>query len=245
MKALFLTLILLCSCRHTSTVKSSPSGVRVEEVEMTLSHLNEIEWHVGKRRAHNISQSFTLLIDLPHLNDSDVDILMKHKKTDAWIIRVIVERDGKVQDLGSTYIPFHSHHSTRGMSASSMPTSTAIKVYYAASYASERFRMMNCPAFEHNKKIKEMDIEGSDDYFEIDLNVSSPYNEKSQLVDLAPSSYNAGLTLLGNYYLEIAAYNSSEKILNSKFIRLPQYVSVKKEEQVHITGCEGVHEEYK
>lgn len=246
MKAfLFLIIALLYSCRQSVEVKDGPGGIQINNIDVNLSHLNEVEWHVGvPRRTKTVTQSFTFLIDLPKISESDMDLIMKHRKTDSWILRLIFEQGGKVQDLGSMYTPFkNAHTASRGQISSTSPSSASMKVYYAAAYASERFRAMSCPPFGHNRRIKKMSIMGEETPIQLELNNSSPYSEKSQLNDLAPSSFNAGLNLVGNYYVEIAAYNSQDKMINSHFVRIPEHIEVKSEEQLHIHGCEGVHQE--
>jgi hypothetical protein len=119
----------------------------------------------------------------------------------------------------------------------------ALKVYYAAAFASERFRSFKCPAFGHNKKIDKMEIVGSNEEFSLSIGQTAPYSEKSQLVELTPSSFNAGHSTVGEYFVEIAAYDSKKKVIHSSFKRLPMHVSVTREDEVRIKSCDGVHSE--
>ena len=88
-----------------------------------------------------------------------------------------------------------------------------------------------------------MDIMGENEEFSLSVNQVTPYKEKSQLVELTPSAFNAGNSLVGNYYVEIAPYNSKKKQIYSSFQRIPMYISVSEEESVNIQSCEGVHQE--
>ncbi len=243
MKALILTLLLSYSCTDYSPLKSDPAGLRLEQVKMDISHLNEIEWWVGAKRNEHISQSLTFIVDLPKVTEEDLHIIHKERDVDSWIIRVIAERPNQTQDIGSFYVPFKRQIKGRVTGGGSTPVSATLKIYYAAAYASERFRNMNCPAFGHNKKIKKMKIESSDSTFDIFTNKSMAYGEKSQQVELSASSFNGGNSLIGNYYLEIAPYNSEKKIIRADFKRIPSYISVIQEDAIKVKSCDGAHRE--
>jgi hypothetical protein len=118
-------------------------------------------------------------------------------------------------------------------------------VQYAAAYASERFRMLKCPAFGHNKKISSLGIRGDDDEFSLLLGQSSPFKDKTDAIELRPKSLNGGILLRGNYFIEIAAYNFKKKITLSHFKRIPMFITVESEEEVTIPSCAGIRSENK
>ena len=243
MKALFLSLLLFYSCTKHAEVSRDAMGVQITPVEMDISHLNEIEWLVGNPKEVEVSQSFTFLVDMPKIKQEDLDYLTEQKGVDAWILRLIVYRGSETQDLGSMYTLFRPRKLSRGTQGAGAASSVSMKVYYAAAYASERFRMFKCPAFGHDLKIKKMEVKGENEAFELSIGQTSPYLEKSQLVELTPSSFNGGNSLVGDYYVEIAPYNSKKKIIYSGFKRLKKYVSVSREEKIRIKSCDGVHPE--
>ncbi len=155
MKALFLTILLLCSCTKYATITKDAMGLKVQNVQMDMSHLNEIDWLVGKHKEAKISQSFVFVVDMPKVDEDDLAYITKKTGIDSWIMRVIVQRGSERQDLGSLYTRFKSKTTTRGQGGGA-PTSVSIKVYYAAAYPSERFRFFHCPAFDHTKRISDM-----------------------------------------------------------------------------------------
>lgn len=239
MKALILTLLLFLSCTRYSDVTTDAMGTNVQNVKMDISYLNEIEWKVGKRREEKISQSITFMVEMPKIREKDLDFLMDKKGVDAWILRLIFYHDSKFQDLGSLYTLFKPQKFTRGQQSGTAATNVSLKVYYAAAYASERFRAMKCPPFGHNKKIEKMEIRGEDEEFTISIDEAMSYPEKSHLVELTPSSFNAGHSLVGEYFIEIAPYDSKKRMILSNFKRLPRSVAVIREKIVKIKSCEG------
>lgn len=242
MKALFLTLLLSYSCTKYAEVSRDAMGIQIQPVQMDITHLNEIEWLVGNPKEVEITQSFTFLVDMPKIKQEDLDYLTDHNGVDAWILRLIVSRGSETQDLGSMYTLFQPRKLGRAQGAGAA-SSVSMKVFYAAAYASERFRNFKCPAFGHDLKIKSMSIKGDNEEFEIPISQVSPYMERSQLVELTPSSFNGGNSLIGDYFIEIAPYNSKKKVIHGAFRRLKKYVSVMKEEKIRIKSCDGVHPE--
>lgn len=242
MKTHLLLLLTLISCTKYAEVNRDSVGTIISGINMEMYQLNEIEWFVGKKKEKKVTQSITFISSLPKLEEDDLKYLTETKGIDSWIVRLIVRKGGEERDLGSLYTLFKPRLEGRGVSAGAA-SSVTIKIYYAAAYASERFRSFRCPAFEHNKKITSMEIRGSEEPFELIILASSPYKEKSQLIELTPSSFNGGLSLIGEYFLEIAPYDSKRKLIHSSFKRLSMSISVKEEESVEIPSCAGVHEE--
>lgn len=241
MKALFLSLLLTTSCTKYASFEKDGVGISIEPVSMEISHLKEIEWKVGPEK-DELSQSVTFIIDLPKLKSDDLIFLTDQKSIDSWLLKVVARQNSKEQDLGSMYVPFKPVYAGRGASIGST-SSVSIRVMYAAAFISERFRQFKCPAFAHNKKVSSMKILGSDEEFSLQLAGAINYNDKAQLVGLRPTDFNAGHSLVGEYYVEIAAYDSKNKTILSKFKRIPMYVTVQSEEIISVTGCEGVHPE--
>lgn len=244
MKALFLTFLLLTACTPHSPVINESAGTRVKDIRMEITHLKEVEWAVGKRRAATVSQSFVFNVTMPKVHEEDLALLTKLYGVDAWILRLIVQRGSKGQDLGSLYAPFRPQRVIRGQSVDA-PRHVSLKVYYASAYASERFRAFHCPAFGHDRRLNDLTILGDANPFELVIGKVNPYGEKSQLTELHPSAFNAGHSLAGDYFLEIAAYDSRKKVILGDFKRLPLFIRVGEEKRVPLAECIGEHPERK
>jgi hypothetical protein len=244
MKALCLILITLLSysCTKYADINKNAVGIEVSPVHMEIANLNDAEWFVGKRKEKKISQSFTFIVGMPKVREDDLQYLTDHRGVDAWILRLIAIRGSEAQDLGSLYAQFKPRKIGRGESGGAT-ASVTIKVFYAAAYASERFRAFRCPAFGHNKKIESLQIVGENEPFFLTIGQSIDYKEKSHLIELSPSAFNGGNSLTGDYFVEIAAYNSQKKTIHSSFKRIPMSVSISQEEEINIPSCLGVHSE--
>lgn len=243
MKALILTLLISLSCSKHAELNKESVGLEASHVKMEISHLNDIDWFVGKKKEEKITQSFTFIVDLPKLSPEDLDYLTEQRGIDAWIVRLVVVRSYETQDLGSLYALFRPKQLSR-TSSPTASSSVTMKVFYAAAYASERFRNARCPAFNHNKKIKSFSVQGENSEFSLNFSQGMSYTEKSHLVELTPSAFNGGNSLVGRYYVEIAPYSAVRKRIYASFKRLPMYVDVESEESIRIASCDGVHTEF-
>jgi hypothetical protein len=209
---------------------------------MAISHLQEYPWQVGQRREKTISQSFSFIIELPRLKIEDLDYLLKERGIDSWILRVRLEKGSILQDLGYLNVPFDTYKLTRGVHQR-MPGSVSFIVQYAAVFTSERFRSFKCPAFRHNKKISSLNIEGKNDEFSLLLGQSSPFKEKIDAVEIRPKSLNGGISLVGDYFIEIAPFNYTKKVTLGSFKRIPMFIRVESEDEVSVPSCAGIRSE--
>jgi hypothetical protein len=218
-------------------------GLHIQDVEMDITHLNELKWTVGKEKEVVVTQSIIFVVNMPKLKKDDLEYLMEHKGINAWIVRLVAQKSSGQQDLGSLFAPFKSRKTARGMEGKGAAGSVTMKIYYAASYASERFRAFKCPAFGHDKRVRSLKSEGENTPFEISVGPAMHYQEKSQLIDLNPSSFNGGHSIAGRYYIEIAPYDTEKKLIHSSFKRIPKYVEISNEESVPMQSCIGEHPE--
>lgn len=238
---LIITLSFSSACTKYAEVTKESFSDQITQINMEISYLKETDWKVGQKKEATVTQNISFALDMPKVSDEDLSYLANKHKVDAWIIRVIAVRNNKTQDLGSAYALFNPAKSGRGKR--STPESISLKIYYAASYASERFRSLKCPTFDHSKRIRSMKVEGENKAFTMHVGRPIPYGEKSQLVEFRPNSFNAGHSMAGNYYIEIAPYNSKDKVIFGGFTRIPMYVAIKEEENISIPSCDGLHPE--
>lgn len=241
MKLLLLSFLVIYSCTKNAKLNRETASAHLTGITMNIKNLAEIKWPAGFREEAVVSQSITFMIEMPKVDQDDLDYLTSERDVDSWIIRVIAYRHGEKQDLGSLYSLFRPRKLSRTSTGSA--SSVTLKIYYAAAYASERWRNSKCPPLGHNKKIKEMHVDNSGEEFDLSIGGAQSYHEKSQLIELTPSSFNGGMSLAGEYSFEIAPYNSKKKMIHSPFRRIPGKVIVSKEESVSVPSCSGTHSE--
>lgn len=241
MKLLLLSFLVMYSCTKSAKLQRETASAHLDGVQMKVLKLSEIKWPAGFREEAVVTQSITFIVQMPKVDQDDLDYLINERDVDSWILRVIVYRNGEKQDLGSLYAPYRPRKVSRTSTESA--SSVALKIFYAAAYASEKWRHSKCPPLGHNKKITEMRIEDTGEEFSLSIGGSQPYQEKSQLIELTPSSFNGGMSLVGEYSFEVAPYNSQKKMIHAPFKAIPGKVVVAKEESVSVPSCHGVHPE--
>lgn len=239
---LFLIVLLTCSCTKYSLLSRDAMGLHINGIDMEITRVDEISWLVGKKKEAKVSQSFMFIVQTPKLKKKDLDYLTEQKGINAWIIRLVVNHGSEKQDLGSIYVPFRTARKGRGQ-AGGQASNVVLKVFYAAAYASERFRSFHCPAFDHNRRINAIRIVGENVPMNMTMGFITPYREKAQQLELTPNAFNAGHSLVGEYYVEYAPYDYEKKLIHAPFMRIPQYIEVASEERQIIESCRGENPE--
>ncbi len=242
MKALFLSVLILSSCTKYSKITKDAMGLRVTDVIMKIHNLKEVEWAIGLNKEAIVTQSIVFTVDMPKLDEDDLAHLTELKGVDSWIIRLIAQRGSEKQDLGSLYARFKPKKILRGQFGGA-PSNVTLKIYYAAAYPSERFRTFPCPAFSHTRRITDMKVQGEPTPFDLVFEQKVPYPEKVHLIELSPSAFNGGNSLAGEYFVEIAPYDSDKKVIHAGFKRIPMSVQVVLENNQAVESCLGVHPE--
>ncbi len=245
MKATWLILLLALGCRNESELIEQNGRLFLKNAEVEIDNLDETNWQVGRpKRRTSLSQNFVFTISLPYLSEEARATLYKKYSMDGWMIRLTHKYGPQEIVVGHVYAPMAGikHHRQRDVEIN-QTKSIAIKISYAASYISERFRAFDCPAFGHNKKIEDLDLEGSNTPFDIEIKYPDSFFIKPEIAELTPSNFNAGNTLAGEYTFDIALYSLKNKAIGTSFIPLQQKIVIGIEKPKEVNGCAGVRPE--
>lgn len=242
--ALSLTLLLgLAGCGSDVEVVKDGVGVHLKNVKFEIKNLAEGTWKVGKLYRDTVTKNLTPVLGLPTFSDSDATFLRKRYQIDAWIIRVIQSNaQGSRIELVTLYAPFRGAH--KGRTSDLEVKSVSFSLTYAAYAISERFRRFQCPAFSHDRRLKDFEVTGKSEPLEIVIRENGFFSEKIQMNELVPLSLNIGNSMVGEYSFEAALFSTSKRKIYSEFKRLPISVKVFNERSVSIDGCLGIHPEY-
>ncbi len=230
------------SCSKRSELKYENSTGYIRSDRGRVSELRKIDWKVGKYGKDIVSRGFRLSFELPIVEEEGLKILYEKKNVDAWLIR-LRRRQGirnetmsyfslnlVSQKPGSTKLRFQS------------PNKGSVGVYYAASSLSTRLDTLPCPALEHRLFLKESSIESvnkGEQMWMISSAEESHISAKVNLISYSPLTVNGGMSLMGEYFVDLAFYNSKEKMRVSAFLPLADKVQVNEEAFVKVKGCEN------
>lgn len=245
MKAAWLLLLLVLSCRNESSLIEKNGRLFIQNAEVKIDNLSETNWQVGRpRRRTSLSQSIIFTISLPYLEESAKETLHKKYEMDGWVIKINHKYGSQETVMGHVYAPMAGvKHQRQREVEINQTKSIAIKISYAASYISERFRAFDCPAFLHNRKVTDYDIVGDDRPIDIEVKSPSGFYLKPEIAELTPSNFNAGESLIGDYTFEIALYSLKNRTIGTPFVPLPQAVRVGLEKRLEVNGCAGIRME--
>lgn len=247
MKAAWLILFIILGCRNESSLVEGNGRLTLKDVEMKLSNLNDIDWKVGTPKKNSVvTQSIVFSVELPYLDEASRETLYKRYGMDGWILRLTQKVGSQQIPMGEVYAPMAGIKNQRNKNVEIKQTkSVSIKIFYAAAYMSERFRTFNCPAFGHNRKVSDMEIFG--DFSLLNLPIKSPekFNSTPMIAELNPAAFNAGHSLVGDYFVEVALFSLKNKTLGTSFTPLKEIIRIGTEEKISVNGCAGVHQELK
>lgn len=241
---IFLILLVgLSACTKKAVLNKEGAAARLSEVQWKVAKVDESVWKVGRTLRDVVSKKLTLIIDLPKIDEDDEEFLRKTYTVDSWLVRVIQITPSSARiELGTLHVPFRG--TTHGRAGGLPVKSVAFALTYAAASMSERFRRFHCPAFSHDRRLNDYQIEGEQKPIEIVVMPGGSHSEKLHQNELVPTQLNIGHTMVGEYRIEVALLSTTEKKFYSAFRELPFYLKVVSEKTVSVEGCAGVHEEF-
>ena len=235
---LFTLLFLSVSCTKWAKVEPTSGIHKIEDIKAEIFKLKTVDWKVGKKRGATVSKGFSFKIDIPKINEDGRRILFDKYGIDSWLYRIVRKRRGRTQRLG--LVKFDLGNMSR------TTTDITIHIFYHAASVSQSFRRFHCPAFDHRLIIEDIDLE-SDNYGEMSFYTKKDRPVKGKITKpaFAPVIFSGGRGLKGDYFVELALYNSKEKRLYSRFKRVGNSIEVDDEREVSVPSCVGVKEENK
>ena len=232
----------LSGCTKYSHVGLDGASTHLTELEWSIDKLNEVTWKVGKALRDIVTRNLTIVIHTPKFTEADEAFLKKTYGIDGWLLRVTHQSPTGKLELGTLNIPFRGDNHDRG--GGMAVKSVSFSLTYAPAAMSERLRGFNCPAFSHNKRLDDYQMEGDKRPVDVVVQAGANFDEKLHKNELVPMTYNIGHSMVGTYSFEVVLFNSAEKKIYSSYKALPFTLKVASEKAVEINGCAGVHQEY-
>jgi hypothetical protein len=243
-RLLFLTaFILFLGCtKKVEVVRSGVSPI-LKGVTWKFHNLTEGTWAVGETYRDVVTKNVTVVIGLPELTSSDMKFLSENHGVDSWLLKIIHKNSaGSLLQLATLYAPMRAMN--KGKRDGQVVRSVSFSLTYPAWAMSERFRKFQCPAFSHNKRLGDYKKIEEKTEMEFPVSALSRFDEKYTLNDLVPPKIVFANSLIGDYYIEAALLNTTNKTLYSSFRKIPIELKILEENHVEIKGCSGVHQEY-
>lgn len=236
-------LFLASACSEYSDYSVDNFGV--SSITPKDTHITEVEvkkWKVGPLRKQEVTKGVQVKFSLPYLKKDDLLQLIEKKGINSWIVRVSKRSPTGSRVISSFFIPLALPGDAEQARVRIKQVKNGfLNLFYAAASISPRFEKFQCPAFDHNKKIKNAKIVEDKSYIRrivISTGEEAGVFGKVSSFGYRPQVINAGMELRGRYFIEIALYNTASKTKKSSFIQYPESVELSGEIDVPLTGCD-------
>lgn len=235
--------LLAFSCTKHAEYKREKNAAFVRIVDPSVSSVKNISWRVGKYGKEKVSRGFRMYFELPKLSDEAWKSLYENEAINGWLIRLRRKNNLRNEVMGYYAVEMISPKpESKSIYRIQGTKEASLGVYYAASSISSRLDHLPCPAFDHRFWLD--DIEVTDRPVGERLWVTNPVDEitmrpKVTVISYSAVTINGGMSLKGEYYIDLALYNTFTKKKKTSLIELANHVSVQKEEERVIKGCEN------
>lgn len=235
LRILILFAFLSCTKEHEAFKKNGLYFLK--QVESEIHMTKEIEWEVGKKKEVEISKGIRFSTTIPKLTEQAKEALFNKHQIDSWLIKVSRLSRGMSKDLGHFFIRFANMSRTT--------KDYTINLYYHAAAVSKRFRNFHCPAFNHRFEIEDYSLDRRPNSQATDVYIRPVQKifAKVSKHGFTPPIMSGGRSLIGNYVVDIALYNSKSKYRFSKWLPTNGIIRVTQEIPRSVASCLGVKEE--
>ena len=210
--------------------------------DLGVTKVENIKWSVGPSRKQKVSKGIRVESTMPYIDDEAMEAIVDRYKINAWLVRL--RRKGLMRNntVGMISMPLIVGAFPRGSDDRVRQSKgVSFRVYYRSAAVSTRFAGFHCPAFEHNLLVENTSVESFGRSTK-SLRVNGVTN-KSLQSKISEFSYNltldGGLNMEGQYFIDVAFYDSVSKKRKSSWLTLTNTGKVKREKSVRIKGCEN------
>ncbi len=210
---------------------------------MKVTGVKVIPWKVGKFRKQEVSRGFRLSFELPVLAEDAWLKLYRETAANGLLIKLRRKSSVRNETLGYFSMEMISPKpGSKNLYRYNQSNKASVGIYYAASSVSTRLDQLPCPAFNHRYLIDDAYIETNrlgERFWATSPSDRQSISAKVERISYSPVNVNGGMSLAGNYHIDIALYDTLGKQRLSSYIELSDYGAIKKEETVVIKGCEN------
>lgn len=239
----FFVLFFFYGCTEKAVFERDSYGnIVIKSHQLKIEDADIEEWRVGPLKRQKITKGIRLGIKFPVMEVEDLQTLGREKEVDSWLIRVKKRGNVGTNVMGYFYVPLVQ----KGSGGSSLRVKQFQKgffyVFYAAAAMSKRFELLACPAFNHRKVIENIDLSpalGKEKTFTVSKVSLGVLSAKIEKFGYHKMIFNGGMDLTGEYFIELAFYNSEKKERKSDWVEVSERVTVESEREKEVKGCVG------
>lgn len=245
---LFSIFFLINSCvSYSPLIKDEKSNIDfVKPTPIKILGFKTVPWTIGQEKLIDLDQGLRLDFSLPVLKSSHLEELHNKRGVDALFAKIWYTDGKRDMLLGYLEIPlFRKVKSLRDQVSMGLKEKKTEKAYaqinYIASTLVPRTIQFKCPPLHHHFVLGDIKIRDfiskSDTKFVFISNNETEINRKVYPFTFQPQIFRGWHSLVGQYFIELAYYNSLKKRILTNFIRGQNYIDVLTEKEISVNEC--------
>lgn len=242
-----LFLFLFMGCQKYSHFEESGGRMSiVGEVPLHIEMVEVLPWKARKGSDTDISRGVLVKFVIPHLRDEHIEEMFNKRGVDSWLVKVSRRNQNyTMEDVGYFYVP---NFVKRGREQKFYPRNFShafFQVLYTATLMNQRMMDLHCPSMGHARHIPLTQWYPSIKEVKEEKGLNSPVwvlvpseriMSRVQKVELIPVAFDGGNSLIGEYFIDLALYNTKEGRRYSDYARVGNF-SVDKELERASPNC--------
>lgn len=205
-------------------------------------NLDHKKWYVGKIGRDVVSKGMRVQYRLPNFDQVELKELLKSGYLDSLLLRLKKRTYSESITLDTFYIPLGRRRSDRENDfIVSQLREINLQLTYAAASVDRLARLM-CPALKHRLLIDDYDtgspMAKSANYIIDKDSGYSDFMSKIRQFEGSRHLINAGKSMIGTYYLEMAFYDSIKHKRVGNFLPASEVFKIANEELIDIPFCD-------
>jgi len=234
---LILLILILSGCTKVHDLEKKNGIYYLSGVKAEIKEAKHISWDVGLKREIEVSKGVRLSVSVPIVSEDAKKVLYKKHGIDSWVFRFNRKRRGRVDPIGHVFYHFNN--------ISTSTKAFPLNIYYHAASISHRFRYFHCPAFDHRFHLPDVNLSKREITLQEDIFVRAMPKVKSKVnrLGFTPLVVTAGRSMLGEYQVDFALYNSKTKQRFSMWFPVDKMLYINRELRRTVASCIGIKEE--
>lgn len=234
---LLILMLFISGCTKVHELEKKNGIYFIKDIKTEIKEVKHINWMVGLKREIEVSKGMRLSITVPVISDKAKNILYAKYGIDSWVYRFSRTKRGRQDPLGFTY--YHFDNISRNTKA------FMLNIYYHAASVSNHFRNFHCPAFDHRFYLGDVDLNKRTINESPTVYVRSMPSVKGKVDKLGfmPLIFTAGRSMMGEYEIDFALYNTKTKQRFSKWMPVHNKINIRQEVYRSVASCAGIKEE--
>ncbi|MBF0205783.1 MAG: hypothetical protein HQK53_02735 [Oligoflexia bacterium] len=242
---IFSLCFILISCSQNMKLDTADNRLVLSNVHFGIGNVRENRWELGITTKAKVTRDITVSINYIPISGSAIETINQKYPIDSFLVRVRKYVPGSgTSILGHTLFHFE-RQAYQNFLLFYLYNKIVVRISYDGAYPTFKNALFPCSRSGHNKSIAGTDVLKNTAPAIDKIVLFSAYGgafdegQFSKSGGMILPEFNTGISMVGEYYFDIAFYSTKDKTLYSDFIEAETKVVVSDEEILSYTGCEN------